>query len=93
MSIQKSFAGQHLITAIFEREYNLDTISWWLGADLCYIEVDPNAEVTEEMIAKVEKICNELIMASTPVKVTVFDESFDKTESSDVCAIVVTVCQ
>lgn len=61
--------GQHLVTAIFERDYNIDTISWSLGPEVSYIEIDAKINVTVEQMAHVEKVCNELIAAATPVHV------------------------
>lgn len=61
--------GQHVVTAIFERDYNINTISWSLGPEVSYIEFDAKVNVTPEQIAKVEKRCNELIAAATPVHV------------------------
>lgn len=65
--------GQHLVTAIFERDYNIDTISWSLGAEVSYIEIDAKINVTAEQISNAEKLCNELIAAATPVHVDIID--------------------
>lgn len=59
------------MTAIFERDYNINTISWYLGPEVSYIEIDAKANITAEQICHVEKVCNELIAAATPVHVTV----------------------
>lgn len=59
--------GQHLISAIFERDFNVNTISWSLGQEICYIELNVNAIVTQHHIDTVERVCNELIAAATPV--------------------------
>lgn len=75
--------GQHLISAIFEREYNVDTKSWWLGSEISYIEIDPKVNLTTDQIANVENICNELIAAATPVSVYILN---DKNEA-DVCTL------
>lgn len=66
-------SGQHLITAIFEREFSIDTLSWSLGAEESYIEIAPQANVTKSELAKVERICNELIAVATPVLVQTLD--------------------
>lgn len=68
-------SGQHLVTAIFERDFNIDTISWSLGQDVSYIEFDAKVNVTTEQIAHVERVCNELIAAATPVHVHILGSS------------------
>ncbi|XP_031632208.1 alanyl-tRNA editing protein Aarsd1-B isoform X2 [Contarinia nasturtii] len=62
-------SGQHLLSAILEREYNVATKSWWLGTELSFIEIDPKINLTAAQIANIENICNELIATSTPVSV------------------------
>lgn len=62
------------MTAIFEREYNIDTISWSLGSEVSYIEIDAKANVTVEQMAQVERLCNELIAAATPVHVHILGD-------------------
>lgn len=32
-------SGQHLITAVLDRDYNYYTISWYLGEDVAYVEL------------------------------------------------------
>lgn len=32
-------SGQHLITAIIDKEFSYTTVSWWLGEEVCYIEL------------------------------------------------------
>lgn len=54
-----------------EREYNVETKSWWLGSELSYIEIDPNVNLTIDEIASVEHLCNESIKASVPVSVKI----------------------
>ncbi|XP_065081399.1 alanyl-tRNA editing protein Aarsd1-A [Ochlerotatus camptorhynchus] len=64
-------SGQHLITAIFDREFGFGTKSWWLGTDDSYVDLDTK-DVTKEQLEKVEKICNQLIVDCTAVDVTVY---------------------
>ncbi|XP_013136506.1 PREDICTED: alanine--glyoxylate aminotransferase 2, mitochondrial-like [Papilio polytes] len=61
-------SGQHLLSAILEKEYALPTTSWWLGADESYVELDATS-VTEDVIKNVETRCNELIRDAVPVNV------------------------
>ncbi|XP_063704698.1 alanyl-tRNA editing protein Aarsd1 [Culicoides brevitarsis] len=64
-------SGQHLITALFDREFKIPTKSWWLGERTSYVDLDAK-DVTQEQISHVERICNELIAAATPVRVDVY---------------------
>lgn len=63
-----------MVTAIFERDYNIDTISWSLGPDVSYIEIDSKVEASTEILAHVEKVCNQLIAAATPVHVNIVSD-------------------
>lgn len=64
-------SGQHLITAIFDREFKVGTKSWWLGEKTSYVDLDAK-DVTKEQISHFERICNELIAEATPVRVNVY---------------------
>ncbi|XP_044269349.1 alanyl-tRNA editing protein Aarsd1 [Tribolium madens] len=67
-------SGQHLISAILIREFKFDTISWYLGEEVSYVELD-TPKITQEQIDHVENICNELIREHRPVVVDIFDEN------------------
>lgn len=32
-------SGQHLISAVLEKEFNYTTVSWWLGEEVSYVEL------------------------------------------------------
>lgn len=64
-------SGQHMITAIFDREFGFHTKSWWLGTDDCYVDLEA-MNVTREQLDKVERICNQLIVDCTAVSVKVY---------------------
>ncbi|XP_026327888.1 uncharacterized protein LOC113236112 [Hyposmocoma kahamanoa] len=61
-------SGQHLLSAILEKEYSLPTTSWWLGADESYVELDSTC-VTNDVITRAESRCNDLIRDAVPVVV------------------------
>ncbi|XP_045536196.1 alanyl-tRNA editing protein Aarsd1 [Papilio machaon] len=61
-------SGQHLLSAILEKEYTLPTTSWWLGAEESYVELDASS-VSEDVIRNVENRCNDLIRDAVPVNV------------------------
>jgi len=66
-------SGQHLITAIFEREFKYSTKSWSLGLESCYVELDAT-DVTQAEIDRVEQLCNKYIAEAVPVHVDVIKE-------------------
>ncbi|XP_055913720.1 alanyl-tRNA editing protein Aarsd1-A [Eupeodes corollae] len=63
-------SGQHLITALFSRDYNFDTTSWWLGADSSYIEL-ATKDVTKEQLNAIEETANALIVEGREVSIVV----------------------
>lgn len=77
-------SGQHVISAIFERDYNFNTLSWSLGQEVCYIELSPSAVVTQECVNTVERVCNELIAAATPVVAQVLGDQPSEEMSEEV---------
>ncbi|XP_025830493.1 alanyl-tRNA editing protein Aarsd1-B-like [Agrilus planipennis] len=67
-------SGQHLITAIIDREFKFPTVSWWLGEEVSHIELD-TPFITPEQISSAEEIVNELIRSGKKVSVEVIKES------------------
>ena len=65
-------SGQHLISALFEQEYNYNTKAWWLGVESSYIEID-GKNITDDEMKKVEIKCNAFIAKAVPVNVQVFE--------------------
>ncbi|XP_063535852.1 alanine--glyoxylate aminotransferase 2, mitochondrial [Cydia strobilella] len=61
-------SGQHLLSAILEKEYNLPTTSWWLGEQECHVELD-SVTVKGNVVQAAEDRCNELIRQARPVVV------------------------
>ncbi|KAM0791549.1 hypothetical protein ACM66B_005997 [Microbotryomycetes sp. NB124-2] len=61
--------GQHLLSAILERQFGLDTVAWSLtkAPELCYIELEkaPSAED----LARVQDLCNRAIRVGHPLQV------------------------
>jgi alanyl-tRNA synthetase/misacylated tRNA(Ala) deacylase len=73
-------SGQHLLTAVIEKELGLPTESWALSTPTCYLQL-PTAQVPEEGIAKVEEICNNLIRDATPIAMTMYETRADVPEA------------
>jgi misacylated tRNA(Ala) deacylase len=67
-------SGQHLISALFEKEFNYNTIAWWLGSESSYIEID-GKNITEEEMKKIEKMSNERIAQGLSVNVQTYDSA------------------
>ncbi|KAJ8713705.1 hypothetical protein PYW07_014075 [Mythimna separata] len=63
-------SGQHLLSAILEKEFQTATTSWWLGCDESYVELD-KPTITNDVINCVEKRCNDLIKEAVPVTVKI----------------------
>lgn len=63
-------SGQHLITALFSRDFNFDTTSWWLGAESSYIEL-ATKDVTKDQMNSIEEAANALIVEGREVSVVV----------------------
>nr|XP_022908357.1 alanyl-tRNA editing protein Aarsd1 [Onthophagus taurus] len=61
-------SGQHLLTAIIDREFKFSTVSWWLGEEISHVELDTSS-ISKEQIEKAEYLCNELIRDAKPVNV------------------------
>ena len=65
-------SGQHLISALFEKEFNYNTKAWWLGGESSYIELD-NKNITEEEMKKIENMSNTYIAQAIPVNVQIYE--------------------
>lgn len=65
-------SGQHLISALFEKEYSYNTRAWWLGGESSYIEID-GKNITDLEMQKIERMCNDHIAQALPVKVQIYD--------------------
>ena len=62
-------SGQHLITAIALKLFNLETTSWYLGVDSSFIEMDAK-EISDETMEVIEEKVNEKIRERVDVLVT-----------------------
>uniref|UniRef100_A0AAR5P3S8 Threonyl/alanyl tRNA synthetase SAD domain-containing protein n=1 Tax=Dendroctonus ponderosae TaxID=77166 RepID=A0AAR5P3S8_DENPD len=78
-------SGQHLITALIDREFKYPTLSWWLGEDVSYIELDI-PKITEAQIKEAENKINALIREGKKVTVEVYSEDTPKEELEKVRA-------
>ena len=71
-------SGQHLISAILERDFNSATTSWWMAetvgakVGVSYIELDRG--LSKEEISLAEETCNRAIREQKTVTVKTFEE-------------------
>lgn len=68
--LMQQHSGQHLISAVFEHLFEMDTVSWLLGETRSYVElpIKPK-DLTNEKVKQVEKECNRIIRDSLPITV------------------------
>merc|ERR1712168_180008 len=68
--------GQHLISAIAEKEpYLFNTTSWWLGNEYCNVEFDTKT-ISDKQLKEIEDKCNEAIKnGKNDIKVHVTDKT------------------
>lgn len=60
-------SGQHLLSAVFYKLYNGETIGFYIGKELVYIDVDiPSIE--EDEIDKIEEFANKIIYSNFSIK-------------------------
>ncbi|XP_019876140.2 alanyl-tRNA editing protein Aarsd1 [Aethina tumida] len=72
-------SGQHLISAVLEKKYKHPTISWWLGEDVSYVELE-STSIPPEEIKDAEKYLNKLIRDGLKVTVQVYGENISEEE-------------
>lgn len=65
-------SGQHLISALFEKEFNYNTRAWWLGGESSYIEID-GKNITDVEMHKIERMCNDYIAQALSVNVQIYE--------------------
>ncbi|XP_037726385.1 alanyl-tRNA editing protein Aarsd1-A [Drosophila subpulchrella] len=66
-------SGQHLITALFDREFKYDTTSWSLGSSVSYIQLSTPHLISRESLDLIERQANELIREGREVTVVLVD--------------------
>ncbi|KAH8238489.1 hypothetical protein KR032_007653 [Drosophila birchii] len=66
-------SGQHLITALFDREFKYDTTSWSLGTSSSYIQLSTPHLISRESLDLIERQANDLIREGRDVSVVLVD--------------------
>lgn len=59
-------SGQHVLSAAFERLYNMPTVSFHMGAETCTIDLGTGA-VSEDQLKKAESLANQVVFENRPV--------------------------
>lgn len=59
-------AGQHLLSAAFQRLMGAVTLSFHLGVEECTIDIDCDSLSTEQ-VDRVEEYANQVVLANTPI--------------------------
>ncbi|XP_066261067.1 alanyl-tRNA editing protein Aarsd1 [Euwallacea similis] len=78
-------SGQHLITAVIDKEFKYSTVSWWLGEEVSYIELD-TSKISNEEIREAENKINSLIRDGKKVSVEIYTEDTPEEELKQVRA-------
>lgn len=60
-------SGQHLLSSVFYKLYNGETISFYLGKEYVYIDVNIPS-ISKEEIEKVEQFANKIVFSNFPIK-------------------------
>ncbi|CAG9862172.1 unnamed protein product [Phyllotreta striolata] len=64
-------SGQHLLSAILEQHFKANTVSWWLGEEDSYVELDVPT-LKEDDLKRAECMVNDYIRQGRDVTVTVY---------------------
>ncbi|KAJ2360290.1 hypothetical protein IW150_007542, partial [Coemansia sp. RSA 2607] len=77
-------SGQHLLSALIERECGLETVSWNLGVDICHVELGTSKDFvfTTAMMEDIEEKCNQAIFKGLPMTTHVYDQDSEKVPTS-----------
>jgi alanyl-tRNA synthetase len=69
-------SGQHVLSAAFERLYQMPTVSFHMGAEACTIDLAVPA-VSDEQLKRAEELSNQVIFDNRPVAIRFvgFDEA------------------
>ena len=67
-------SGQHLLSAVFYKLYNGETIGFYIGNEYVYIDVNLPT-INDEEIIKVEEFANKIIFSNFPMKSYIVEKS------------------
>jgi alanyl-tRNA synthetase len=61
-------SGQHVLSAVFIRLYNIKTVSFHMADDYCSIDLD-TPTLTKDQVESAERMANEIILENRPVEI------------------------
>ena len=67
-------SGQHLLSAVFYKLYNGETIGFYIGKEYVYIDVNL-PEISSEEIIKVEEFANRIVFSNFQMKSYIIEKS------------------
>lgn len=71
-------SGQHLLSSVFYKLFNGETIGFYIGKEYVYIDVDI-PKISEEEIQKVEEFANKIVFSNFSIKSYIVErEDIDK---------------
>lgn len=60
-------SGQHILSAAFEKLWNADTVSFYLGDEICTLDIMKD-NITSEEVKKAEILSNNIVLENKPIK-------------------------
>ncbi|WP_227396199.1 alanyl-tRNA editing protein [Jeotgalibacillus aurantiacus] len=60
-------AGQHILSAVFENQFHAKTISFHLGQDICFIDLEVDS-LPEDTLLQAEEDANRVILDNHPIE-------------------------
>ena len=66
-SHMQTHCGEHILSGIIKKEFNLENVGFHMGKEFTTIDLD--GPMTEEMVEQVEELANQAICENVPVKV------------------------
>jgi alanyl-tRNA synthetase len=61
-------SGQHVLSAAFEKLYQMPTVSFHMGEELCTIDLATGSLIAAQLVAA-EKLANEIVLENRPVQI------------------------
>lgn len=66
-------SGQHILSAAFEKLWNADTVSFYLGDEICTLDIMKD-NITSEEVKEAEILSNNIVFENKPIKVYFVDQ-------------------
>ncbi len=73
LDYMQQHSGQHLLSSVFYKLYNGETIGFYIGKEYVYIDVDI-PEISEDEIEKIEQFANKIIYSNFLIKTYIIEK-------------------